>query len=151
MKISKKAESKILVSNDLLAAFYNNLPWSGLDSTILDKQMKESLKRQVLPFYSKHFLKDIDTSRLDPSDPDPDLIFFDEKSIEDTKRLITSTKEIKHSFFLCTDKVNYKFSFNGTKLNIKSISSTNEIYEQVDSYALRHQDIFFCNLLNIPT
>ena len=104
MKISEETKSKILFSNDLLDAFYSNLPWSRLESVFSDPQIIVSLRRQMLPYFSKHIDTDTDTSKLDPSDSDPDLIFFDENSIEETKRLITSTKEIKHSFFLIISK-----------------------------------------------
>mgnify|MGYP001040294565 CR=1 FL=1 len=78
MKITKKTELKVLFSYDLLNAFWSHLPWSDSEFAISDPQMKESLRRQILPFFSKHIDTDNDTSKLDPSDSDPNLIFFDE-------------------------------------------------------------------------
>ena len=133
MNITIETKSEVLFTNYLSGAFWSHPPWSDLHSDdILDAQTRRSLQTQILPFYSRYINDNNDTSKLDPSDSDPNLSFFDEISIEETKRLITSTKKIEHSFFLSADKVNYKFSYNGKKLNIKSISSANEIDDQVE-------------------
>ena len=136
INIATEIKSKVLFSNELLGTVWHHPPWSDPEAAFSDPQIRESVMQQIFPFFSKHVDEEdiVDTSKLDPSDSDPNLSFFDEISIEETKRLITSTKGIKHSFFLSTDKVNYKFFYNGKKLNIKSISSTNEIYKQVDSF-----------------
>ncbi|MED5579729.1 MAG: hypothetical protein VX794_06810 [Nitrospinota bacterium] len=136
INIATEIKSKVLFSNELLGTFWRHPPWSDLEAAFSDPQIRESVMQQIFPFFSKHVDEEdiVDTSKLDPSDSDPNLSFFDEISIEETKRLITSTKKIEHSFFLSADKVNYKFSYNGKKLNIKSISSANEIDDQVESF-----------------
>ena len=134
MNVITEIKSQVLFSNYLSVAFWSHPPWSVLNSKKLDKQMRISLTNQIYTFYGKYINENNDTSKLDPSDSDPDLIFFDENSIEETRRLITSTEKYQSSFFLKTDKENYEFSHNGKKLKIRSIKSANEIYEQVESF-----------------
>ena len=134
MNITIETKSEVLFTNYLSVAFWTHPPGSDLNSGSLDAQTKSSLRNQIYPFFTRYINENNDTSKLDPSDSDPNLTFFDEKSIEETKKLITSTEKYQSSFFLSTDEENYKFSLNGEKLKIKSITSANELYEQVDSF-----------------
>lgn len=134
LNIVTEIKPKVLFSKDLSGAFWSHPPWSDPYSYILDVQIRMSLMSQIYPFFRKYIDEDNDTSKLDPSDSDPSINFFDENSLEETKKLITSTEKYQSSFFLNTDKENYKFSHNGKNLKIKSITSANEIFEQVESF-----------------
>ena len=92
MNITIETKSEVLFSNYLSGAFWTHPPWSVLHSNIFDAQTRRSLQTQIYPFYSRYINENNDTSKLDPSDSDPNLTFFDENSIEETKRLITLTE-----------------------------------------------------------
>ena len=109
MNITIETKSEILFTNYLSVAFWSHPPWSDPNSTLLDPQTNNSLRNQIYLFFSRYIKGNNDTSKLDPSDSDPNLTFFDENSIEETKRLITLTENYPSSFFLSVEKKKFCF------------------------------------------
>ena len=134
INIATEFKSKVLFSNNLVGAFWSHPPWSDINSDILDVQIRRSLQSQIYPFFTKYLNNHTDTTNLDPCESNPDLVFFDEDTLEETKKIITSTKKYLGSIFISNSNQKYHFIHSGENLNIKSVSSLNDLFDQIESF-----------------
>ena len=122
----------ILNNSNLVQEIFEGLPWRKKFETILGKQKLISLSERLY-FIFKKYGSTLETLGIEPCDSNPELNFFNEKILKDTKQLITSSKEKEDVFFVSNNNSNYDFSYKGKKLNVDCVQS-NEFYRKIDSY-----------------
>ncbi len=142
-------EISILNNSNLVQEIFEGLPWSKKFETILGKQKLISLSERLY-FIFKKFGDTLDTIGTEPCDSNPELNFFNEKILKDTKKLITSSKEKEDVYFVSSSNSNYDFSHMGKKLKVDCVQP-NEFYRKIDSYENwwpRSKNEFEINLKN---
>ena len=112
--------------------FVEGLPWSEPHEKILSNQEFYFLRSQLTNIFDKYG-KFEETSNLKTSDSIPELDFFNQELLKETKKLITFAKKNEKNYFFSNDDIEYKFFYKGEKLNIKSIRP-NKLYEEIVSY-----------------
>jgi len=125
-------EISILNNSNLVQEIFEGLPWSKKFETILGKQKLISLSERLY-FIFKKYGSTLETIGTEPCDSNPELNFFNEKILKDTKKLITSSKEKEDVFFVSNKNSNYKFSHKGKKLKVDCVQP-NELYGKIDSF-----------------
>ena len=115
-----------------LNEIFEGLPWSKPYEKILSDQDFYFLRSQLTNIFEKYG-KFEETSNLKTSDSIPELDFFNQELLKETKRLITFAKKNEKNYFFSNDDIEYKFFYKGEKLNIKSIRP-NKLYEEIVSY-----------------
>ena len=115
-----------------LNEIFEGLPWSKPYEKILSDQDYYFLRSQLTNIFEKYG-KFEETSNLKTSDSIPELDFFNQELLKETKRLITFAKKNEKNYFFSNDDIEYKFFYKGEKLNIKSIRP-NKLYEEIVSY-----------------
>ena len=107
-------------------------PWNDISnlSTHLSKQVKNALISQFYNEFPKK-LKNIDTSKYDSCESRPEISFFLIKILEETKKLISSTKDIGKTTFVINHNGDYNFFYNDEELNIKLLNSPEKLYEHI--------------------
>ena len=115
-----------------LNEIFEGLPWSKPYEKILSDQDFYFLRSQLTNIFDKYG-KFEETSNLKTSDSIPELDFFNQELLKETKKLITFAKKNEKNYFFSNDDIEYKFFYKGEKLNIKSIRP-NKLYEEIVSY-----------------
>ena len=112
--------------------FVKGLPWSEPHEKILPNQELYFLRSQLTNIFEKYG-KFEETSNLKTSDSIPELDFFNQELLKETKKLITFAKKNEKNYFFSNDDIEYKFFYKGEELNIKSLPP-NKLYEEIVSY-----------------
>ena len=115
-----------------LKEIFDGLPWSKPYEKILSDQDFYFLRSQLTNIFDKYG-KFEETSNLKTSDSIPELDFFNQELLKETKKLITFAKKNEKNYFFSNDDIEYKFFYKGEKLNIKSLRP-NKLYEEIVSY-----------------
>ena len=115
-----------------LNEIFEGLPWSKPYEKILSDQDFYFLRSQLTNIFDKYG-KFEETSNLKTSDSIPELDFFNQELLKETKKLITFAKKNEKNYFFSNDDIEYKFFYKGEKLNIKSLRP-NKLYEEIVSY-----------------
>jgi len=132
--ISTVQDLKICTLNNsiLVQAIFEKSPWNQKFEKILGKQYLIGLSERLYTIFKKYG-QSVETYNLDPCDSNPQLLFFDETLLKETKKLITSSKEKEDVFFVSNKNSNYNFSHKGKKLKVDCVQP-NELYGKIDSF-----------------
>ena len=116
----------------LESSLFSKLPWSKLYEKYLSKQDLVNLSGQLYLIFKKYG-ETVSTSNLEPSDSIPELVFFDEDILRETKKLITFSKKNKKTFFISNGESNYNFSHKGREIKLKSLRPES-LYQEIESF-----------------
>jgi len=128
-------EAKVVFSKNLWLKISTDAPWSKIHENNFPKQYTISINAIIFPFLTNNdnvtTISDEEISELLPCNSNPELTFFENQILDETKKIISYVKAKSGNFFLINQKGAYQFFYEGEKLDVNIINSPEELYEKV--------------------
>jgi len=109
-------------------------PWSKIYGKNFPKQLAISFKARFYPFFNDHvtLIADDEISKFQPCESKPELTFFMDQILDETKKIISYATEQGRTIFVINNDKDYKFFYNNKKLNVKLLNSPQKLYQNVN-------------------